>query len=341
MTRELVDYGLALLVLMGLELAASFALRRSVLRQAERDRFAAWFRFIFTMLGLRLATLSAWGIAASVSGAWGRLQSVSQISQTWLYLAVFALGHFALFATSTLLTVSVLRPVDATIRGRKSPRVDFATLLAVLMLGCLVLPGILVAVAIAAYPLTGLFPPWSPQGNLRLAVLLVIAALAVAVGTLVRFVDLGDLTPRELTVGELHDAIRDLADRASVRLDKIFLVPGLRTWFANAGAGSRSRILLTEYLVRELDRREVVAVVAHEIAPPEAPGPFQAPAVPASEDGRLGRGSRRDHLWWRCGVGGVPGSRSGLRPHALAFLDGRPGRRSRCHLQRLLRLSPG
>ena len=68
-----------------------------------------------------------------------------------------------------------------------------------------------------------------------------------------------------LAEGELRDRAFELARRGGVPLVQLFLLPARRTRMANAFAHFRGVVMLTDHLVERLGRREVDAVLAHEL----------------------------------------------------------------------------
>jgi heat shock protein HtpX len=74
-----------------------------------------------------------------------------------------------------------------------------------------------------------------------------------------------ELVPQALSVGELRDRIFELAGQAGVALREIYVLPVARFRFANAYAMEADRILLTDFLLAHLSRREVAAIAAHEV----------------------------------------------------------------------------
>ena len=68
-----------------------------------------------------------------------------------------------------------------------------------------------------------------------------------------------------LAEGELRDRAFELARRGGVPLAQLFLLPARRTRLANAFAHFRGVVMLTDHLVERLGRREVDAVLAHEL----------------------------------------------------------------------------
>ncbi len=73
------------------------------------------------------------------------------------------------------------------------------------------------------------------------------------------------MTPQALSVGELRDRVFALATGAGVKVQQIYVLPAGKGRTANAFAASGNRVLLTDYLLQHLSKREVDAVVAHEL----------------------------------------------------------------------------
>lgn len=80
-----------------------------------------------------------------------------------------------------------------------------------------------------------------------------------------RLAKVRDLTPHALTTGPLRERAFALAAQAKVKLRQIYLLPAGKWRMANAFAHHANNLLLTDYLVRNLARAEVDAVVAHEL----------------------------------------------------------------------------
>ena len=74
---------------------------------------------------------------------------------------------------------------------------------------------------------------------------------------------------RPLEAGDLKNDIQDFAKKAGFKLDNIFVIDGSkRSTKANAyfsGFGGKKRIVLYDTLISDLNREEIVAVLAHEI----------------------------------------------------------------------------
>jgi STE24 endopeptidase len=72
-----------------------------------------------------------------------------------------------------------------------------------------------------------------------------------------------------LEAGELRDKIMEFSEKVGFRLKNIYVIDGSRrSTKANAyftGIGSKKRIVLFDTLIQDLERNEIVAVLAHEI----------------------------------------------------------------------------
>jgi Zn-dependent protease with chaperone function len=69
-----------------------------------------------------------------------------------------------------------------------------------------------------------------------------------------------------VTSGELRDRAFAIAQKAQAKLNQLYVLPAERMRLANAFAHAASNIFLTDYLLKNLSKREVDAVIGHEIA---------------------------------------------------------------------------
>jgi Zn-dependent protease with chaperone function len=69
-----------------------------------------------------------------------------------------------------------------------------------------------------------------------------------------------------VTTGELRDRAFAIAQRAKAKLNQLYVLPAERMRMANAFAHAAHNIFLTDYLLKNLNRREVDAVIGHEVA---------------------------------------------------------------------------
>lgn len=69
-----------------------------------------------------------------------------------------------------------------------------------------------------------------------------------------------------VTSGELRDRAFAIAQKAKAKLNQLYVLPAERLRMANAFAHIASNIFLTDYLLKNLSKREVDAVIGHEVA---------------------------------------------------------------------------
>ena len=111
-------------------------------------------------------------------------------------------------------------------------------------------------------------------GSPRAGVALVIAALASRLLLLRLQLRAMGIAPHALTSGSLRDRIFALASQAGVKLQQLYVVPMARSRMANAFAVRGNVVVLTDYLLEHLTRREVEAVMAHELTHLKRGHPF-------------------------------------------------------------------
>ncbi|HEV3421063.1 MAG TPA: M48 family metalloprotease [Candidatus Acidoferrum sp.] len=100
----------------------------------------------------------------------------------------------------------------------------------------------------------------------RVGVLLLVAGFIVGKFTTKRFIRAYGLELYGLSSGVLRDRAFALAEKAGTKLNQLFVLPTESMRMANAFAHAAQNIYLTDYLLKNLDKAEVDAVVAHEIA---------------------------------------------------------------------------
>ncbi|HSL54252.1 MAG TPA: M48 family metalloprotease [Pyrinomonadaceae bacterium] len=76
-----------------------------------------------------------------------------------------------------------------------------------------------------------------------------------------------------LTSGDLRDRIFDLAHRAGVQLQQVYVLPETSAQLSNAFARSDNSVMITNSLLKNLSRREVDGIMAHEIGHLQAKHP--------------------------------------------------------------------
>ena len=72
-------------------------------------------------------------------------------------------------------------------------------------------------------------------------------------------------TSESLSTGELRNRVFALAANSGVRLKSLYVISSAKSTMANAFAAQGNMVMLTDYLLTHLTRREVDAIVAHEL----------------------------------------------------------------------------
>jgi Zn-dependent protease with chaperone function len=95
---------------------------------------------------------------------------------------------------------------------------------------------------------------------------LLLLSFAIGIGGRLIVVQATRLFPQALTTGGLRDRVFEMAREGKVKLNQVYVLPASRMRLANAFATSGQNVLLTDYLLAQLSRRETEAVVAHELS---------------------------------------------------------------------------
>jgi heat shock protein HtpX len=230
---------------------------RRLARRPDVDVTTLGFRYWRGQSLLLLGTWTLWMVAVAVSGAADHVNAWFVAPGTMARMARWGL----LYVLPPLACALLVRAVVASARDRLRelgwPLADLtgrfiglqAASYAALLFVCL---GVAALVADRAG---------------RTGVLLLLAAIAVriAAGRWARHTL--QLTPVPLLHGELRDRVAALAARFGLREPQVGLLPSDRSRMVNAFAiaGGAYGIWITDRLLQEFSRREVDAVVAHEL----------------------------------------------------------------------------
>ena len=262
--RLQLEYGLrpsdlhrALAILAGfivLPVLVTLWMRRRALALAKVDAAAAWFGFFRTLnwlvLGVSLFWLtSSFGAHQTLEDAVASL-GLSIWKAAVLDVAVVIVPAFLPY----LVCVALSYAVHAQLRGTQWTRREFL-LRQFIWLGARVIPLLLGLSALG-------FLHDQPElaVGLLFLTLLVFEALQVLKFRITRQL------PQPLTAGELRDRIFALAHRLGVGVNQIFILPAGKGQVANAYAAQNRIVMFTDYLLEHLNKREVDAVAAHELA---------------------------------------------------------------------------
>lgn len=100
--------------------------------------------------------------------------------------------------------------------------------------------------------------------SVRTAIILFAAWILVARFTRQQAVRSAGTELRAVTSGELRDRAFEIAAKAGAKLNQIYVLPTEQNRMANAFAHRANNIYLTDYLLKNLNRNEVDAVIGHE-----------------------------------------------------------------------------
>ncbi|MEM9536233.1 MAG: M48 family metallopeptidase [Cyanobacteria bacterium P01_E01_bin.45] len=228
--------------------------RRWALRHMQPNNKIASFQF---QQWHSLSSLGIWGwwVWVVIGLQWNPLfELVSAPWSIWIQsIAAFA-GMTAFPAAICLVCRWIAYPVIAR-TGRVEP-----PLKKVLLAGAID-QGVFAAVLAIA-----IFIPVLMDGEVRLAIVWLIGATASIFALVGAQARIWGLIPQSITVGPLRDRVFELASTAKVDIKQLYVLPTRKTQVANAFAVSGGKVMLTDYLLENLTKREVDAVIAHELA---------------------------------------------------------------------------
>lgn len=237
-----------------LPLFATLWMIRSAMHLGKTDPTAAWFGFIRTFNLLMLGSMLLW-----ITSGFGARQDL----QDWIATLQLSNWESIVFRVLILvgpafgvylLCIAVSYPVHAQLRGSGLSRREFL-LQQMVTVGTQAVPLML---ALAALELI--------RQETEVAIALLIAALLVF--QIFQYLKLRviKICPQALTTGELRDRVFALAGRMGVEVRQVFVLPAGKGQVANAYAAKNKIVLFTDYLLEHLNKREVDAVAAHELA---------------------------------------------------------------------------
>jgi len=232
---------------------------RKAQRVQEADRVALWFSCVRFLRWLVIGTFVAWW-ATTDFVHWKERFDFLLSSHGFFSISGAHFAALILFWLPPVLVVLLcqilFQPVYSGVRGIEWTRTELARQM-IYSLGSTVLPLILLTSGI-----TGIFA----NDSLLSFVICLVLAFACVIFFARRLRTLLQLSPNALTTGELRDRAFFLASQLRVKLQQIYLLPPSKSRMANAYARSGRSILLTHHLLAHLTRREVDAVVGHELA---------------------------------------------------------------------------
>lgn len=239
-----------------LPIAITLWLRRRALSVVEDAKEAVWFSYFRFLRWTTLAGTLVWWTTIDLLGADG---FVSFLLPAWAWrdraLAAMLpwIALWMLYGAAYALCVFLSSPIHA-LRGIQRTGKE-AVWQSFWSVGRLLIPFSLFALAIAELIR-------SP----RVAILLFIAMFVAAKLGARKLAQVYGMEPHALTSGELRDRAFAIAKKAGAKLNQLYVLPAERLRMANAFAHIGHNIFLTDYLLKNLSKREVDAVVGHEVS---------------------------------------------------------------------------
>ena len=218
------------------------------------DRAGAWFSYIRTQ---HLATTAAWliwiGGGYSIRGLFASILTALWGSHS-ARAAALSISYFILPPVVVLLVSAIASyRVMVEVRQVQWKMRDFLGLQ-------------LAQLGMVMIPILGVYSGIQLMGDFRWVAwgLIIVSFWALPFTVYLRR-KLTGRYPEPVISGEFHDRIFLLARRAGVTLKGIFLLPSGKLPVANAFAAGNGIVMVTDYILQKLNRREVEAVAAHEI----------------------------------------------------------------------------
>ncbi|HET9328734.1 MAG TPA: M48 family metalloprotease [Candidatus Eisenbacteria bacterium] len=232
-----------------------------VVLQRSRDRDQSpneWFKRSQALQIITMAGWVLWMIAVEATHIAGLVEFAFP-GESWARMTglVWLLG----FLPVALTLMGFMRRIARRLRGHDPLPQEAGGLL-----GSLRLVTPLLLLVTAATTMIG--------GNFRVGVFSLLGALAFLVLWPARGPT--GTKPQSLSSGALRDRLFDLANRAGVKLRELYIVPMRRQRLANAFAVNGGVVMVGDELLDRMSRREVDAVLAHEITHLEHHHPLKA-----------------------------------------------------------------
>lgn len=229
-------------------------LRRNALRARNADPAAVWFGYTRFFRAIAIGMWGAWLFVMLGSARLNLLTFLSPAGSNWAATGIFAITTALPPMAVQMACAALSQAVFARVRGVVWTPGELA-MQTFWMLAMRVAPAIGVSVAIVA----------ANDSDYRVAVIALVAGVVGYFVTAWRWARAADLLPVALTVGELRDRVFALAENAGVAVKQLYVLPVSRSRMVNAAAAQGNLVLLTDYLIRSMSRREVDTVVAHEL----------------------------------------------------------------------------
>ena len=245
---------IALAALLLLPLAMVLLLRGRALRAPAPDPAPVWFGYARTTSWIVGGWWLAWIAEVNLTGAAFRAAHLLPWRGPVPAVAVAVAVYLLPPAMITIAVAALSHRVAARLRGsgwtlrETVAQAAWQQAALIVPLACL---GLAAGAAVAGSPRAGIVLAGAAVASRLVLLRLQLRAMGIA--------------PHAVTAGPLRDRLFALTDQAGVRLQQLYVVPMARGRMANAFAVRGNLVVLTDYLLEHLSRREVDAVMAHEI----------------------------------------------------------------------------
>jgi STE24 endopeptidase len=255
-----------ILVIFVLPLGLVFWLQKMALRSADRDLTSAWYGFSRTFSWVITGTWLFWVSMITTVNPGDFIDFIFQsdlsgsnpfgrMSNFGLFNEVLKLGlYFLIPLIITTIAEALSYPVHQKLRNTEWTRME------------MIWQNILTQTS-AFLPLT-LFL-FGLNAMIHFQFQLGITAIAIgfiaSIGLGLAAAKVQNITLNALTTGELRDRTFDMALKAGVRLMQLYVIPAGKGKMVNAFATSQNTIMLSDDLLKKFSKREVDAIVAHEL----------------------------------------------------------------------------
>lgn len=277
--ETLQELAILTVLLIALPGASVFWLGRRAVRSFETRGADVWLSFAGAANGLILLVWAFW---------WGIVwhYSADLIPAFAFGVDVYGVPLYDFLRNSIWAVVPAVAAIGATAAShpanRRIGKQDWTfaetVLQMVSMLSAILIPALLIFTGLNSFA----------GASYRSAILLLFAGFALLIPLLIWAQKSQGMTPLPLTTGELRDRIFELAEKAGVRLKQLYLLPAGKGHMANAFAVGNRQVMITEVLLEKLTKREVDAVLGHELAHLKGRHPWRLLPVTGMLLGTLG-----------------------------------------------------
>jgi Zn-dependent protease with chaperone function len=251
--RDILLRGLSIPAVILLPIALLWVLRDRALRSRATDPAPIWFGYLRSLNFLVIGTWTIWSGVHIAVGLGDVLTFMLGKG-----IAIDLMREIVFFTPpclSTILCFALSHPVYVKLGQSDLTRADLIQQAFWSQLN-VVMPLILLLTAIKAFF----------DSNLAIGLVYVVASQTSRLILAPIALKASGLTTQSITTGDLRDRIFGLAQLAGVKLQQVYVIPIGRGKMANAFAVEGGCVWLTDYLLKNMSREEVDAVMAHELA---------------------------------------------------------------------------